>query len=314
MKKLLYFLFVLAVLIALCGCADTSGQAEEPGMSETPGLSDSIPSSTPQETEPQPTETEEVVYQLVSHILGAELYCESDPYSGGVLTLTDLATGETVSGMNGNSFWSPWDTDELDWENAVAEPGDLFADAKYVIRQANVENGWYAEFHDGVNAHYIYYSSVGLYVPVKQGRTAYEGALDVDIPTDRTAEDVAQEISDAVCNVWQKVTAYDPTFRVENTTVEDVVEKYAQHRAERMALAYAAPFTVDSVQVDSVNEEGTRIEYRADYITTCWWPFAFYMENGDGTYTVTCRETLILDENGLWAYQFALDYVGWGQK
>ena len=281
MKKLICLLLALALVGSLWACTGT--------------------------TEPVAYE-----YQRLEQIFGTELYCDSDPNRCGVLTFTDLATGESISGMSGNIFWHWQSTDELDWENAVEEPGNLFADAKYVVRLANRENGWYAEFHDGANAHYIYFAEEGLYVPVMQGRSAYEGAPveDLDISWDRTTEDVIQEINEEIAMLRDEIVRIDPTFRVEDTTPDEVAAKHAQHRAEMWSTQ--GTVTATNVQVISVSEDGTKIEYRCDFTSTDWTLFVDFTENSDGTYTCSLTDYLVLDENGLWAREAAIEFVSYG--
>lgn len=310
MKKLIYLLLVIALLGSLwaCGPSEVPGDISAPTETETP-------SAPPTESEVSTDDIVEHEYLVIKHLLSNKLYRESDGGSLGVLTVTNLATGEKFDGICSQGFVLWCDTDELDWDNALTESGDLFADANYVVRLTNPETDWYAEFHDGTDAGYIYLSEEGLYVPVKTGRSAYEGAPieDLDFPRDRTAEDVAQDIRDGISLLWEETVIADPGFRVENTAIEAVVEQHAQRRAAAWTKAVGETVTLEDFHVGEISEDGTRVTF--SYTLTSvnrMWLAANAMPNGDGTYSFTMHEDLILDENGFWIRELAVDYINYG--
>ncbi|MBQ7872186.1 MAG: hypothetical protein IJ357_08605 [Oscillospiraceae bacterium] len=326
MKKLICFLLALALLSSLWACATVpvdETQGTEPPVSSAPPETDPPTESTEPSTE-APTESTASLTEppteppteadppptgatIYNSYYKGNMYCASDTNSYGRLTWTDLENGEQLDNVLGYYFApQSWFDDSvwLDFENAVADPEGLFADATDRIRITHFERDWYVEFHNGKNANYIYLSEYGQYVPL------------------RGSSDIVEYINEEFMLFRGDMLLIDPLFYFEAASPEDAAQIYCDRRAEiwtATAKQDVAEYikckdvSVSNISVELIEEDGTKFWV---YYTVTATPLGDYplfagnvIENDDGSYSCHMSNVLVLDEaTGKWCSESLIEF------
>ena len=350
-KKLLRAVIcLLLVLIVTVGCTFTGGKTkasdktEETTPTQPTEAEETTPTQAPEVTElTAPTETSsftqpsELVmpedvprspdgrpYYTYRSFSKNNLYDPEEPYFFGYVTITNLQSGEVTRTGKGTLFTPGiFETDMLDWANAVTEPGDLFADSKLCLRLATRDGSWYLEFHDGKNAHYVYTSAEDLYVPLVNGDVDY---LDgprwaLSVPENHTSEDIAQAITEEMYQAYDSWIRFGDVEPIKAASPEEAVRLRSEQLPAQWdslkdrSLSGRHEFTNSQVSDVQIDERYTTDDYVGFTYTLHTTPLneasshlfvGWEKMQEDGSLTVVLTDELILTSEG-WMPRTAVD-------
>lgn len=310
MKKT-FCLLIVSVIIAFCllGCNSDPPPAETSSPPPAPSA-DAHPPETSEEL-PAPDHYVATFYgsdesiTTLSELIRNRLYHPEQPYTYGNFRLFEQAAGFESELLVAHLFqFEGFDFMELDWASATDDPSGLFSDASLMIQLESIDGTWYAQFHDGQDAHWVYISECSLYVPLKLTQTIGDYSDAAAFMNAQILRDYSAWLFSGHC-----ISNYGCGTPQETAEAYCLLQTEAMLRAaqeDRTGVYNYSDVTADDLTC-SVQEDGSiLVSFTAAFTPRNGEPLNFLVDP-DGN-TLLCEATLVQLSDGNW---YTYEHLYW---